>query len=438
MATTSNTRLQRRACGDFGKLALLPWMVLAAIGLLAAADLAQSEDTDVGRKVDAAIGNKRSTEQAYGLLVGRYPSSDRRLSDVTPMDEPAPTPEMGSVRPASWVSGPNDSMAPPPVQLPSPTETMSSYGGGCSECECCNPLWCYRNSVFVDFLYLRPGNIDYIYAVEQTGTLPTDSPTGPVGRVGFDGAPGYRIGFNYALTDCSGIQASYTWFQDGTSSTINATPGTVLIFQPGLPSIPNVGASSVQASARYDIRFQQFDVDYRGLLYGTCNSAVNYFAGLRYANLNQRLTATEDVGVPVGLSTVRTQLNFDGFGIGGGLDGMRRSAYSGLLFYGRSSASFVSGEFKADFRQTSQFLPTPALGNTLVDYRVMTILQAELGGGWQSDSGAIRVTAGYMFAGWFNALTTGSYIPGVQNRQFNNLNETITFDGLVSRFEYRF
>ena len=26
-------------------------------------------------------------------------------------------------------------------------------------------------------VYLRPGNIDYIYAVEQTGTLPTDSPT---------------------------------------------------------------------------------------------------------------------------------------------------------------------------------------------------------------------------------------------------------------------
>jgi len=48
------------------------------------------------------------------------------------------------------------------------------------------------------------------------------------------------------------------------------------------------------------------------------------------------------------------------------------------------------------------------------------------------------VTAGYMFAGWFNALTTGSYIPGVQNRQFNNLNETVTFDGLVTRFEFRY
>jgi len=430
--------LQRRACGELGKLAHRQWAVLAAIGLFAATDLGRSDDSDVARKVDAAIGNKRSTEKAYGLLVGRYPDSVPLRSEITPVAEPTENVNAGRVQPASWVAGSNDSVAPPPMQLPSPTETVSSYGGGCSECECCNPLWCYRNSVFVDFLYLRPGNIDYIYAVEQTGTLPTDSPTGPVGRVGFDGAPGYRLGFNYALTDCSGIQASYTWFQAGTNSTINAAPGTVLIFQPGLPSIPNVGASSVQASARYDIRFQQLDLDYRGLLYGTCNSAVNYFAGLRYANLNQRFTAQENVGVPVGLSTVNTQINFDGFGIGGGLDGMRRSAYSGLLIYGRSSASFVSGEFKADFRQTSQFLPTPALGNTLVDFRVMTILQAELGAGWQNSCGNIRITAGYMFAGWFNALTTGSYIPGVQNRQFNNLNETVTFDGLVTRFQYQF
>ena len=308
-----------------------------------------------------------------------------------------------------------------------------------SGCDCCSdPLWCYRNSVFVDFLYLRPGNIDYIYAVEQTGTLPTDSPTGPVGRVGFDGAAWLPLGIQLRLSDCSGIQISYTWFQNETNNTINATPGTVLLFQPGLPSVPNVGAGSIQASARDEIRFQLLDADYRGLLWGTCNSAVNYFAGLRYANLNQRFHAQENVGVPVGLTDVRTEINFDGFGIGGGLDGIRRSDCTGLLIYGRASASFVAGEFKADYRQTAQFLPAAALGNTLVDYRVLTILQAELGTGWQSASGATRITLGYMFAGWFNSLTNGSYIPGVQTRQFNNLNETITFDGLVSRFEWRF
>jgi hypothetical protein len=309
----------------------------------------------------------------------------------------------------------------------------------CGVCDCCpDPLWCHRSGAFFDLLYLRPGNIDYIYAVEQTGTLPTDSPTGPVGRLGLDGAIGYRVGLNCCLTDCSSIQASYTWFQDGTNDTITATPGTVVIFQPGLPSIPNVGAASNQATARYDIRFQQFDVDYRGLLYGTCNSALNYFAGVRYANLDQRFTAAENVGVPVGFSTVDTEINFDGFGIGFGLDGVRRSACTGLLVYGRASSSFVAGELKADFRQTSQFGPNIALGNTLVDYRLMTILQTELGVGWQDESGILRATIGYQVAGWINALTTSSYIPGVQGRRFDDLNETITFDGLVSRIEVRF
>ena len=135
----------------------------------------------------------------------------------------------------------------------------------------------------------------------------------------------------------------------------------------------------------------------------------------------------------VGVKSVQLK----GDGVGFGLDGMRRSSNCGLLVYSRSSASFVSGEFKANYRQTTQFV-TGAVGNNLVDYRVVTILQTELGTGWQSQSGRVRMTVGYQFAGWFNSLTTGSYILGVQNRQFNNLNETITFDGLVTRLLWQF
>jgi len=380
---------------------------------------------------DMAQGFSPAPQKPRGLLVDYFFTSSQKQS-AGEVDSPADE-RVGSgisrgvqAMEAGW------DMGPPPSNLPEQAPAISDTIG--CDCDCCpDPLWCHRCGVFADFLYLRPGNIDYIYAVEQTGTLPTDSPTGPTGRVGFDAAPGYRLGANWAISDCSSIQASYTWFQDDTQSSITATPGTVLVFQPGVPSIPNVGASSILASARYNIRFQQADIDYRGLLYGTCNSAVNYFAGLRYANLKQDFHAEEDVGAPTGLTQTNTHISFDGFGIGMGLDGMRRSAYTGLLVYGRSSASFVSGEFKATYRQLSQFGPNSVVGNNLVDYRVLTILQTELGLGWQSACGRVRVTAGYQFAGWFNSLTTGSYIPGVQNRQFNNLNETITFDGLVLR-----
>jgi hypothetical protein len=411
-------------------------LLLALTAWLGPASAVAVDEPLEGIQADAAPPPLPGFEQAHGLLAKRQlrPLSAERIArqeDGPQKKPPLPPETLPFVEKANWeMIGGAGFTSPPPIETP-----VENWGS----CGCCpHPLWCHRSGAFFDLLYLRPGNIDYIYAVEQTGTLPTDSPTGPVGRVGFDSELGYRFGFNCALTDCSSIQASYAWFQDGTNDTIAATPGTVLIFQPGLPSIPNVGAASNQATARYDIRFQQIDIDYRGLLYGTCNSAVNYFAGLRYANLDQRFTAEENVGVPIGFSTVATEIDFDGFGIGFGLDGVRRSPYTGLLVYGRASSSFVAGEFKADFRQTAQFGPNVVLGNTLADYRVMTILQTEIGAGWQDESGVLRATLGYQVAGWFNALTTSSYIPGVQNRRFDDLNETITFDGVVGRLEVRF
>lgn len=407
------------------------WPVIVLAALLGLGDFAESTEPVAGEKIktSTAATRTRASQEARGLLANRFSSSAAASSSSASASESLAN-QVGrhTFEQASWTSGLNDSAA-----------ARMSLSDHCDSCDCCpDPLWVHRSGVFADLLVLRPGNIDYIYAVEQTGTLPTDSPTGPLGRVGFDTAVGYRIGVNHCLSDCSSIQASYTWFQDGTNNTIVANPGTVLIFQPGVPSIPNVGASSIQASAQYDIRFQQLDIDYRGLLYGTCDSAVNYFAGFRYANLDQRFSAQEDVGAPVGLTSARTEINFDGFGIGFGLDGIRRSSYSGLLIYGRASSSFVAGEVKADYLQTSQFGPNSIVGNQLVDYRILTILQTELGLGWQSHCGRIRATVGWQVAGWFNALTTPSYIPGVQNRRFDNLDETITFDGLVTRLEWRF
>jgi hypothetical protein len=371
--------------------------------------------------------NSGQVQQAYGWWTGQYTAADKAATQA------------GQTQLADWMLTGNDVR---PVSHSAAETSVQQWMGGeapAAACDCCpDPLWVHRNGAFFDFLYLRPGNIDYIYAVEQTGPLSTDSPTGPTGRVGFDGAPGFRVGATVAMSECSSIQATYTWFESSTQNSITANGGNVLIFQPGDPSIPNVGSTSVTSSATDYIRFQQIDLDYRGLLYGTCDSAINYFAGFRYANLKQAFSAQQDVGVPVGLSTVNTEINFDGAGIGFGLDGMKRSAYSGLLIYGRASSSFVAGEFKADYVQVSQFGPNSRIANTLVDYRLMTILQTELGLGWQNQCGNLRILGGYQVAGWFNALTTGSYIPGVQNRQFNNLNETITFDGLTSRVEYRF
>ncbi len=313
--------------------------------------------------------------------------------------------------------------------------------GACDEdpCACCSPLWQHRSGVFGEFLYLRPGNVDVVYAVEQTSFDPVlASPTGPVGRVGIDGGAGFRIGAGWAMNDCASLVATYTWLESDTEDTIRATAGNVLDLTVGHPSVFTSGATSLSAFSTYDIDFQLIDLDYRALLWGTCNSAVNYTVGLRYGHLNQAFLAQQEIFSAAGLTTVATEIDFDGAGIRFGLDGMKRHAETGVLLYAKGYANFLGGEFKANFEQTNQFGGAAVIANGWEDYRVVTILDAELGLGWESASGRVRVTGGYAVSGWFNTLTTGSYIQGVQTRSYNDLGETLTFDGFVTRLELRY
>jgi len=70
--------------------------------------------------------------------------------------------------------------------------------------------------------------------------------------------------------------------------------------------------------------------------------------------------------------------------------------------------------------------------------RVVTILDAELGLGWQSVGGGLRLTAGYTFSGWFNVINTDDFIRAVRRNDSVSVSDTLTFDGLVFRAELRF
>ena len=75
---------------------------------------------------------------------------------------------------------------------------------------------------------------------------------------------------------------------------------------------------------------------------------------------------------------------------------------------------------------------------TYNDDRIVSILELELGMGWQNCCGNFRVTAGYYIGSWFNTLTTAGFIEGVQNNNFVDVDETLSFDGLALRAEYRY
>lgn len=315
----------------------------------------------------------------------------------------------------------------------------TSCGTCCSDPCCCNPLYIHRSGVFADLLYLRPGNVDVVYATEQTSFDPTlAQPTGPIGRVNVDHGTGFRIGGAWALTDCASVVMTYSWLESDTENIISATPGNVMNLEVGHPSVLTSGASSVSAMASYDLDFQLFDADYRGLLWGNCDAAINYTAGLRYAHLSQDFVASQEIFSGAGLTSVDSEIDFDGFGIRFGLDGIKRRPCTGILLYAKGYANFVSGEFKANYVETNQFGGAAVIRNNFEDYRLITILDAELGMGWETQSGRFRVTGGYAVSGWFNTLTTGTYIDGVQAGNYTDLAETLTFDGFVTRFEFRY
>lgn len=328
--------------------------------------------------------------------------------------------------------------APP---LPSSTQRKTQDGRElCSPATGCRPaLHQHSSGVFAEALFLRPGNVDVVYATEQTSSDPTlASPTGPVGRTNIDHGSGFRIGAGWALQGDASVVGTYTWLESDTEDTITAVPGNVLNFEIGHPSVETSGDASQGAAARYDLDFQLADLDYRALLGGNRDAALNYTVGLRYAHLAQDFSASQEIFSGDGLTTASSGIDFDGFGIRFGLDGMKRRAGTGLLLYANGHANFVGGEFKANFTQTNQFGGTAVIRNEFEDYRIVTILDTELGIGWENATGCFRVTSGYLISGWFNTLSTTSYIDGVQAGSYGDLSETLTFDGLVSRIEWRY
>lgn len=316
-------------------------------------------------------------------------------------------------------------------------DVACGVGPSCRPANCCLPWWAHRSGGFGEVLYLSPGNSDLIHATEQTGPVGAPSPTGPLGISNIDERVGFRVGFSIARSNCSSIVASFARWDGASTSLLRATGNNVLNSNVIHPSTATTGAASREASARQSATFQIADVMLRRVYRSSDCGVLNWNAGLRYGNTEQGLDARQLVSTPTGLTTVITDIDFNGFGIVGGLDGERHSSHSGLLVYGRAIGSLLAGDWIADYRQTNQF-GGGVIANHYEDYRITPVIDTELGVGWQSSAGGLRLTAGYLFSTWFNAVTNRDYIQSVRNADLLNLDDSLTFSGLTSRIELRF
>ena len=307
--------------------------------------------------------------------------------------------------------------------------------------DCCSPVWAHRSGIFGELLVLRARGSEVAYGVAIDGAIvPPPTPpiqVGPIAVADHDFAAGFRFGAVFAMDDCTSLSLTYSRFQSSGTDTVTTTAPLVLRSLVLHPGTANAGSDFLDAFANLDIRYDLVDADYRAVINSGDLWAVNYLVGARYAGLKQDFT-----GVYSGTGTTDTlitNLNFDGGGFRVGLDGERHACNSGFMVYGKTSASFVAGEFRGRYTQSSDVDPI-IVDTTWKAGRLVTILDLELGAGWQSECGHWRLTSGYMVSGWFNAIPQNQWIQSVQSNNFVGLSSSvnaITFDGFTTRLDYR-
>jgi len=316
----------------------------------------------------------------------------------------------------------------------------ASLAAGCKACGkdgCCGP----RTSIFAEYLLLTPRDAEIAYAIPIDGPIAAGDPRipiGPTAMVNPDYDSGFRVGMSVPLDCCYSLVATYTWYNSDVSDSakIDAiSPDPDDVFHPLVihPSTVDAATDVTDVSAHLAINFQFVDIDYKGIWYQDECCRWLTLVGVRYAHLDQNFASQFNF---TGTTDVLSEVRFDGGGIRFGLEG-ERYCWGGFMLYAKGAANFVAGDFQGRYFQGDAFDPV-VTEMTWSASRVVTILEVELGFGWQSCNGRWRANAGYVFNAWLNAVQPDEIIRAGQTNNFAGIGDGLSFDGLALRFAYRF
>lgn len=320
-----------------------------------------------------------------------------------------------------------------------PAPAVQSSGPGCDAGCCADGLefWEHRDAVWADFLYLHPRGADVTYATAVNGTITTSVPVVNKSVAAFNYDGGFRLGASWALDPCSSFTGNYAWYRGAITDEISLPGGGAFLrSETSHPGTINVATDSLKALANYDINFQTVDFNYKSIVWGGDDYALSYLVGIKYATLGQQFEGRYSI---LGSTTVNTTVDFNGVGPRAGFEGERALGHCGLLLYTKGAVNFLTGNVTAEYVQRNVFAGTQARTG-LRDARIVTMPELEIGAGWQSCGGCVRLSVGYYIAAWQNMMTTSEYLSIVRVNQntFDRPQQTLTFDGLTARAEFRF
>jgi len=364
-------------------------------------------------------------ERANIRPIGTIASNDIRLLDYSTFTQNEPMPVSSEIELTAY------SIQPRP--LAKTTDCYTNACAGTDQCTntCCDSKW----SVYADVLIMRPRNVGITYGVVIDGPVVEGEIPIQLGRMGVvdpDFEPGFRVGFTRTLNRYADIGFSYSQLDTRTNDTLTGTGSTPIQSMVIHPSTNNADDSWLSATAQQDIHFKFADIDYRRTFAQGKNYKLRYLLGVRYGRLDQSFRSSFTL---IGTEQINSGVRFDGGGFRLGIEGERVSCNSGLLFYGKASASFLAGEVRGRYFQGNSLDPS-IVDTRWKEGRIVTIPELELGFGWRSKGGRLSFTCGYNMTAWMDTVKTGNFIQAIQENNYNGLNDKITFDGLVMRTEY--
>lgn len=302
---------------------------------------------------------------------------------------------------------------------------------------------CYGFRVFGEYLYFRARDAEVAYAVEaNSGVGPPPIQVSPIAVLDQGFSSGFRAGFAVCMDDCSELVATYSFFESASVDQIVSNPPITQIVSMVIhPATPNAVIGTAAATGAHDIDFDLIDLDYRRAWWDDDLGNLNWVVGLRGGQLEQNFSSvfTDSLVPPViNEVAVSTDIDFSGVGLHLGVEGERYATRLPFLVYAKCSGSLMAGEFDASYQQTVQAGANFGVNTSWTAGRIVPTFDLELGTGFFCCNGSLRATAGYLFSAWTNVVKTEDFIHAVQTNDFRDMNDTMTFDGLVVRVEGRF
>ncbi len=310
------------------------------------------------------------------------------------------------------------------------------------------PAYENRFHLFGEFLFLRPSDAATVtYALPVNGVVAPPAvapPAGPAVALDADYDVGFRFGggvtWNSGRTELLG---AFTRFDSDAASGFSASPPSPVVLSPLVfhPATLSAGSTYTSVAANGSVAFDLADIGLRNDFSENGCLRSSYYLGARYASMEQNFNARFDGGVAPGPAAqdLTTRIDFDGAGIRLGLAGDLASKQTGLFAYSNGYVSLIAGEFNSSYRQTDATAsPIVSAETSQSDQRVVPIVDLELGVGWQTDGGGLRLSAGYLVSTWFNIVGAEEYIRSVQSGVSSAPSDMMTFDGLTARADLRF